>query len=395
MKFKKIVSGVLTLALGSLVFGEATKEYQKKAINENDKCVPVFFEAIKDKMNFTYGWKEGCDAAEWKKKGLEKAREEMITWEDDTPFEMVELASEQRDGYVAKKVVFNISKESRTLAYLLIPTPKKVKKNQTFPAAIMLHDHGSQFTIGKEKFVKPFASEEGDDAKIKTADMWAAKYFEGTFPGDELAKRGYVVLSIDAFGWGDRSVPGFKTASQQSLGSNLMNMGTSFAAIIAMEDVRAAKFLASLPEVDKTRVVSVGFSMGAFRSWQLAAICDEVTAGISICWFGTMKDMMVIGNGQLKGNSAFAMLHPTIARFLDYPDVAGLAAPKPMLFFNGNADPICPLNGVNKGYDQLHSIWKANGAENKLHTEIRDGGHAFPIAWQNAAFDWIDKQFKK
>lgn len=392
MKFKKIVSGVLALALGSLVFGEATKEYQKKGINDNDRCVPVFFEAIKDRMNFSMGWKDGSNPAEWKKKGLEKAREQMLTWEDDTPFEMVVLAEEKRDKYTAQKVVFNISKESRVLAYLLIPDGKK---KQTFPGAIMLHDHGSQFVIGKEKFVKPFASEEGDDVKIKTAEMWSGRFFEGTFPGDELAKRGYVVLSFDALGWGDRSVKGFKTGSQQSLGSNLMNMGTSFASIIAMEDVRAAKFLASLPKVDKSRIVSVGFSMGAFRSWQLAAICDEVTAGISICWFGTMKDMMVIGNGQLKGNSAFAMLHPMIARYLDYPDVAGLAAPKPMLFFNGDIDSICPLDGVNKGYAQLHSIWKANGAEDKLLTEVKDGEHAFPKAWQDAAFDWIDKQFKK
>ena len=150
------------------------------------------------------------------------------------------------------------------------------------------------------------------------------------FPGDELAKRGYVVLSFDALGWGDRSVKGFSTDSQQSLGSNLFNMGTSFAGIIAQEDCRAAKFLASLPQVDKKKVACMGFSMGVFRSWQLAAISDDITAGVAVCWFGTMKGHIIPGDGQLKGNSAFSMLHPTIAKYLDYPDVAGLAAPKPM-----------------------------------------------------------------
>ena len=258
----------------------------------------------------------------------------------------------------------------------------------------MLHDHGSNFVIGKEKMVRPFGKSESDQAKLKRAEDWSKNYFAGTFPGDELAKRGYVVLSFDAFAWGDRSVERFGTGSQQSLASNLFNMGTSFAGIIAQEDCRAAKLLASLPQVDNTRVACVGFSMGAFRSWQLAAISDDITAGIVSCWMGTMKSHMVEDDGQLKGNSAFSMLHPTIGKFLDYPDVAGLAAPKPMYFISGELDGINPLDGVNDAYDKMHKIWKANGADDKLVTEIVPKMyHSFLPAQQKASYDWLDKMF--
>ncbi len=382
----------VTLSTATLS-AEASKEYVTQEINATSRCLPTFYENIKARWNFKMGYKDGVDVAQWKKEGLEKARELIIQEEDNTPFDMVVIDSEKRDGYTAQKVVFNISQDSRVLAYLLVP---KGKKGQTFPAALMLHDHGSNFAIGKEKMVKPFGKTEADVAKLKNTENWSSRYFSKLYPGDELAKRGYVVLSFDALGWGDRSVPGFATESQQSLGSNLFNMGTSFAGIIAQEDCRAARFLASLPQVDKTRVACVGFSMGGFRSWQLAALSDDITAGISVCWFGTMKGHIIPNDGQLKGNSAFSMLHPTIAKFLDYPDVAGLAAPKPMYFIGGQYDGVNPEAGTLEAYEKVHKIWAANGAEDKLKTELVAGmEHEFPAAQQKSAFDWLDSVFGK
>ena len=394
LKKSIFVTFALFLSLNAAtLFADGSKEYVTQEINATSRCLPTFYENIKARWNFKMGYKDGIDVVQWKKEGLEKARELIIQEEDNTPFDMVVIDSEKRDGYTAQKVVFNISQDSRVLAYLLVP---KGKKGQTFPAALMLHDHGSNFVIGKEKMVKPFGKSEDDAAKLKKTENWSAKYFSKLYPGDELAKRGYVVLSFDALGWGDRSVPGFSTESQQSLGSNLFNMGTSFAGIIAQEDCRAAKFLASLPQVDKSRVACVGFSMGGFRSWQLAALSDDITAGISVCWFGTMKGHIIPNDGQLKGNSAFSMLHPTIAKFLDYPDVAGLAAPKPMYFIGGQYDGVNPEAGTLEAYEKVHKIWAANGVEDKLKTEIVPGmEHEFPAAQQKSAFDWLDTVFNK
>ena len=393
---KKVLKILITVSLATVLsasaFATSGKEYVTQEINATDRCLPTFYEAIKSRWTFSMGYKDGVDIAQWKKDGLAKARELIIQEEDNTPFDMVVLESEKRDGYTAQKVVFNISKDSRVLAYLLVP---KGKKNQKFPAALMLHDHGSNFVIGKEKMVKPFGKEDGIAEKLKRAESWSETYFGKLFPGDELAKRGYVVLSFDALGWGDRSVKGFSTGSQQSLGSNLFNMGTSFAGIIAQEDCRAAKFLASLPQVDSAHVACVGFSMGGFRSWQLAAISDDITAAISVCWFGTMKGHIIEGDGQLKGNSAFSMLHPTIAKYLDYPDVAGLAAPKPVYFVAGDLDGVNPVEGTNEAFAKVHKIWAANGAENKLKTEMVKGlYHSYPPEQQKATFDWLDAQFK-
>ncbi|WP_432467360.1 dienelactone hydrolase family protein [Agarivorans sp. Z349TD_8] len=362
--------------------------YQMQAFDQAQRSFPVFYQKLKQRMPFTMSWANNqLSPQQWREQGLAKARELILPYQDDTPFKPMVIDQVDRGSYIAQKVVFNISNESRVMAFLLTP-----KGEGPFPAALFLHDHGSKFDIGKEKFVQTW----DDEARLASSQKWADKFFTGRFPGDELAKRGYVVLSIDALGWGDRSVPGFVTGSQQALASNLFNLGASFAGIIALEDVRASEFLASQPQVDKQRVAAIGFSMGAFRSWQVAALSDAITASIVDCWMGTMKGLMVPGNNQLKGQSAFAMLHPYIARYLDYPDIAALSAPKPMLVYAGAKDKLFPVDSVKSAFYTLHSVWDANGAGDKLETKLwADKSHTFTEDMQQAAFDWLDKQFAR
>lgn len=364
------------------------EEYQTQAIDSPERSFPLFYEALKAKMQFSLGWNDSVtDPVAWRETGLAKAREIMLPYMDTTPFKPKIIDRIDRGAYTAQKVVFNISAESRVLALLL--TPKGIGP---FPAALFLHDHGSKFDIGKEKFIETW----GDEAQLNSSREWSDRYFSGRFPGDELAKRGYVVFSFDALGWGDRSVPGFRNESQQALASNLFNLGTSFAGIIAQEDLRASKFLASLPEVDHSKVVAVGFSMGAFRTWQVTALSDAVTAGIAVCWMATMQGLMVPGNNQLKGQSAFTMLHPFIARYLDYPDVAALAAPKPLLVYAGGKDSLFPVASVKEAFAKMKKVWAANKGGDKLETKIwPDQGHIFQKEMQEEAFDWLDRQFGK
>ncbi len=387
--FATLLTSVLTLSPQLASAEPATgTDYQTQAFDSAERTFPLFYEKLKARMPFTLGWeKNKLTPEQWRAQGLEKAKELMLPYQDNTPFNPVVIDQVDRGDYVAQKVVFNISDESRVLALMLVP-----KGDGPFPAALFLHDHGSKFDIGKEKFVKTW----NDDARVASSQAWADKFFSGKYPGDELAKRGYVVLSIDALGWGDRSVPEFATNSQQALAANLFNLGSSFAGIIALEDVRASEFLASQPKVDKERVAAIGFSMGAFRSWQVAALSDSITASIVDCWMGTMPGLMVPGNNQLKGQSAFSMLHPNIARYLDYPDVASLAAPKPMLVYAGAKDKLFPIEAVESAFGTMQSVWKANNAADKLETRVwNEKGHTFTEDMQKASFDWLDTQFSR
>lgn len=364
----------------------ASTDSPPQGLAPTDPVLPDFHEALRSRMQLSHGWHAGVqDPIAWRDAGRSQAKALILPFADDTtPVDWVVLEEIVRGNTLAQRVAFNLTRDSRVQALLLRP-----KSPGPHPAALMLHDHGSRFDIGKEKMVRPWGQPKIEQA----ADAWAERYFGGRFPGDELARRGYIVLSVDALGWGERSMQGFRYESQQALASNLMNLGTSWAGQIALEDMCAAKILSRLEGVDAHRVAAVGFSMGAFRAWQLSALSDDVTAAVASCWMATMKGLMAPGNNQLRGQSAFAMLHPGIARVLDYPDLAGLAAPKPLLIQAGEQDTLFPRQEVEKAFAQLKAIWAAHRAGESLDLRWWPQGHHFDRARQDAAFDWLAKQF--
>jgi dienelactone hydrolase len=347
-----------------------------------DGNLPVFYEQLKAELTFPLAWRNSRIRAfhAWRAVARAKVEELLCQSPDASPFQPDVIDEQPNDGFVQRTLLFNVTRHSRVRATLLLP-----EGAGPFPTVLLLHDHGAKFDIGKEKLIRPW----DNDTRLASAQAWAAKYFTGRFVGNELARRGYAVLAVDALGWGDRS--GLVYDGQQALASNLFNLGSSPAGLMAREDVRAAALLATLPEVDHRRITALGFSMGGYRAWQVAALSDHVRAAVSICWMTTLKDMMVPGNNTLRGQSAFFMLHPGLYRHLDIPDVATIAAPKPMLFFEGELDPLFTPAGVNGAYDKMRTVWHALDADRSLRTKIWPGlGHVFVQEMQEEAFAWLD-----
>ncbi len=374
--------------LALLPSGPARAEFQSPGLLAPENQLPVFHQYLRDNLTFSLGWtaEHVAKPQAWTQAGLIKARELiLLPGQGLGPFDTRVVEELDRGPYLARRIEFNVSAQSRVAALLLLPRGKG-----PFPAILALHDHGARFDIGKEKLVQPW----GNEARERAATAWAARYYSGRFVGDELAKRGYVVLAVDALGWGERSGAGFERDSQQALAANLFNLGSSWAGLIATEDARAAEFLAMLPEVDADQVAAVGFSMGALRAWQVAALSPHIKAGVAVNWMATLQGLMVPGNNQLKGQSSFALLHPYLARYLDYPDVAALAAPKPMLMYAGSQDALFPLASVSQAFAKMAQVWSAYGAAEQLQTCIWPGVHQFTATQQDAAFDWLDLQFK-
>ena len=305
----------------------ADSSFESPAVVEGN--LPVFFAQLREELTFPLAWGTSRirDFRRWKRAARTKVEELLWQPPDVTPFDPEIVDEPAAEGHIRRTIIFNVTKHSRVRATMLLPSGKG-----PFPAVLLLHDHGSKFDIGKDKLIQPWY----DETKLASAQAWAARYFSGRFVGDALVARGYAVLAVDALGWGDRS--GLVYEGQQALASNFFNLGSSLAGLMAREDVRAAAFLATLPEVDKRKITALGFSMGGYRAWQVAALSDHVSATVSACWMTTLKDMMVPGNNTLRGQSAYHMLHPGLYNYLDIPDVASIAAPKPMLLFDGETD---------------------------------------------------------
>ena len=361
---------------------ETEDQYQIAGLTGDN--LPVFYQQLKAKLTFPMSWTSGNypDFGQWRSAARSKVLELMRQDPDPTPFDPQILGEQDRGTHLVRKVVFNLTAESRVLGLMGLP-----KGSGPFPAVLLLHDHGAMFEIGKEKLIEPW----GDEKKLSIARDWAVKYFSGNFIGDALAAQGYAVFATDALGWGDRGV--LTPETQQSLAGNLLNLGTSLAGLMAFEDMRAADFLSSLPEVDKSRIGVFGFSLGAYRAWQLAALSDTIQAGIASGWMGTLHDLISPGKKVLRGQSAFHKIIPGLAKFLDFPDIAAIAAPKPMLFYHGETDVMNFSNtSVRDAFGKMRQVWVSQQAGSKLETKLWPGlGHVFIREQQDEAFEWLDR----
>ncbi len=344
--------------------------------------LPAFYEQLKAELTYPLAWGTSPIRSfrAWQHAAREKVEQLLRQRPDHTPFRVEVVDEQPGEGYVQQQLLFNVTRHSRVRATMLVPDGRG-----PLPAALLLHDHGAKFDIGKEKLIRPWY----DETRLASAQAWAGRFFSDRFPGNVLAQRGYVVLAVDALGWSDRGALTYET--QQALASNMFNLGSSLAGLVAREDARAAAMLATLPKVDSRRIAAVGFSMGAYRAWQVAALSKHVAASVNVCWMTTLKEMMVVGNNTLRGQSAFFMLHPGLYDYLDIPDVASIAAPKPALFFNGELDTLFSTAGVTAAYDRMREVWRSQRAGDRLHTRMWPGvGHAFGQPMQEEAFAWLD-----
>lgn len=394
-------SVALTQAPVAPVKTSSKPKLQKREKYEWQGEIPTYVETLKKELTYPMAWGNSPikNFKKWKKAARAKVFECMMTPpKAAAAWDMEVLGEEQRDGYKAQKIAFNINAYSRITAYLLIPDGKG-----PFPTVNALHDHGAHLFIGKEKMVRPFFTPEEQDAPAKQAlcqeilddaDAWARQLYDNQYVGDYLAKHGYVVFSADAPMWGERGrKEGVDRNKYDLIAGNMMMLGRDLSAFMTYDDISSTEFLASLPMVDAKRIGCVGCSMGAYRSWMLSALSDRIKAGASICWMITTDAQLTRRFGR-KENGGFANCIPGLRQYLDYPHIASLACPKPMLFINGTKDKLFPVPGVKDAFAEMHKVWKSQGADNLLDTELWEIPHSCGLKAQEKMLEFLDKNLK-
>ena len=324
------------------------------------------------------------DFSQWRRQARQRVFDCMLT--PPPPPDSIEatlLYEEQRDGYKARKIDIRLSRYYSVPAYVLIPDGKG-----PFPAVNVLHDHGGHFFIGKEKVVYPLACE--DSTVVEDARQWVSGY-GGQFFGDFLARHGYVVLATDAPMWGERGrSEGDDRSKYDMIAGNMMMYGIDLSAYMTYDDISATDYLAQMPEVDPQRIACTGWSMGAYRTWMLAALSDHIKAGAAICWMTTTDEQMSFKYKRTE-NGGFANCLPGLRRWLDYPHIASIACPKAMLFINGSQDKLFPVASVEKAFRQMHDVWRSQHADNRLQTELWDMPHSCPVEAQQRVLQFFQK----
>ena len=366
---------------------QALAQQQGREKYEFMRNLPVYADSLIADLTYPLAWGNSDirDFDAWKRAAREKVFDCMFT-PPPAPangFEAKVLYEEQRDGYKARKLEIRLSRYYTVPAYLLIPDGKG-----PFPAVNVLHDHGAHLFIGKEKVIRPLACE--DSVVINDAEAWVSNY-EGQYFGDYLARHGFVVFATDAPMWGERGQKeGPRRDKYDMIAGNMMMYGIDLSAYMAYDDIRATDFLASLPEVDPQRIGCTGWSMGAYRTWMLSALSDRIKAGAAVCWMVTTDEQLTFHYKRTE-NGGFANCLPGLRRWLDYPHIASIACPKPMLFINGSQDKLFPVAGEQKAFAIMHDVWESQGAGDKIETELWDIPHSCPLRAQERVLAFFQR----
>jgi len=303
------------------------------------------------------------------------------------------------DGYVRETVYFNTTPDVRVPAYVLVP--KGLKKPA--PGIVALHDHGGMYFWGREKVV------EVDGEHRVLADFKRAAY-GGKSIASELARRGYVVVVIDMFYWGERRMlldsdaadwrerpPTIQPAriaefnrragdSEQLVARTIYSAGFTWSGVMFTDDVRTVDYLVTRPEVDPARIGCVGLSVGGLRSCHLAALDDRIKAAVVVGWMASCRAQL---KGHIRHTIGFTKLVPGLMRHLDYPDVASLAIPSALLVINGSKDGLFELDGVRGCLSKLSACYAKAGVAEKFRGRLYDTPHEFNVEMQQEAWGWL------
>ena len=234
------------------------------------------------------------------------------------------LSTDRKDGYVIEKFVFSNGVDSNVPGYIAIPE----KRSGRLPAVLTMHGHGST----KENMFGY------DPTSQDVAGM--------------LAKKGFVVIGIDAYFNGERRGEGpagemEKQArnSDQEMSLFKLNLwlGRTLWGMMLRDEQMALDYLVSRPEVDANRIGVQGMSMGSTRAWWLAAIDDRVKAVVGVACFTRYEDLIAIRALRAHGIYYFV---PGILKHFDSEGVMALIAPRPFLALTGDRDAGSPPEGM-------------------------------------------------
>jgi hypothetical protein len=117
---------------------------------------------------------------------------------------------------------------------------------------------------------------------------------------------------------------------------------------------------------------------------------DRIKAAAPVAGITDLENQVV--DGTVEGHCDCMFLVNTYR--WDYPQLAALAAPRPLLLCNTDADPIFPLDGVVRLHSKVRRIYRLLGAGEQLGLVITPGPHKDTQELQLPVMRWFNRHLK-
>jgi dienelactone hydrolase len=384
--------------------GRAGRETMKSDVGN----LYPFISAQADRSEFvlSYLYKDWGELEQWRSAARAKLHELLLYHPSPSAKQAAVWAVRERNGYREEEIVFHTSKDSAVRGVLLVPTSGRAP----FPCVIALHDHGGFYYCGIEKLIE-------NDSEPEPLRQFKRDIYAGRSWASELARRGYVVFVIDAFYFGSRKLDLAEVSAEmlercphkleehlapderirvynRACGffeaivlRHLLAAGVTWPGVMLYDDRASIDYVLSRPEVDGRRIGCCGLSLGGYRSAFLIGLDPRIRCAV-VTGF-----MTSFGDEQWNGfrNQSFPIYVPGMHPYLDFPDVAALGVPTPLLVQNCKRDHLFSQNGMKNAETKLRRIYEKAGAPEHLSVTWHDVPHQFDEQMQREAFNWLDR----
>jgi dienelactone hydrolase len=327
------------------------------------------------------------------------------------PVEADVMRMEERDGLRVETIRIHTSPAYDIPARVLVPAGRGGR----LPAVVALHCHGGQYAWGAAKLVSHL-----DDPQPLVD--YRQRLYGGRAYAETLARRGCVVIVIDAFYFGERrlraetlprdAVPAEAREAFASLASllagsaertaaenrvagafetpvakTLFAAGATWPGLLTWDDRRTVDYLAAREDVDPARIGCMGLSGGGLRAACLAAADPRIRAACVVAWMSTLGEMLP----RHARRHTWMAWAPGMRASLDLPDAAALVAPGALLVQQCLRDTLFPMEGMRGAVAKLERIYAKAGIPERFRGTFHDQPHSFPPPMQDEAFAWLER----
>ncbi|HWL08140.1 MAG TPA: acetylxylan esterase [Planctomicrobium sp.] len=284
-------------------------------------------------------------------------------WPEKTPLQPIITGTAELDDFVVEKLHFQSQPGLYVTANLY--RPRTVEK--PLPAILYVCGHAN---------VKENGVPMGNKTGYQHHGAW-------------YARNGYVCLTIDTIQLGE--IAGTHHGTHQKGMWWWLNRGYTPAGVEAWNGIRAIDYLQSRPEVDPERIGVTGRSGGGAYSWYIAALDDRIKAAAPVAGITNMDNHIV--DKCINGHCDCMFM---VNRYgWDFPMLAAMVAPRPLLIINTDRDSIFPLDGVVDVHVRVRKLYQLLKADKNTGLFLCMGPHADSQHLQNASFQWFNLHLKK
>src|SRR6184192_258084 len=214
-----------------------------------------------------------------------------------------------------------------------------------------------------------------------------------------LVVRGYVVISWDPIGQGERSQFWDQKAQKSRynlicgehavMGNLAYLAGANLARWEIWDGIRAVDYLLTRPEVDGERISITGTSGGGFQATLIAALDERIKVAVPSCYISALPMRIYNRIFADPDSDPEQDLFGMISNGADHPGLLMLMYPRPVLVAAAVLD-FFPIEGTRKTVREVRRLYERFAHGDRIALAEGYHTHQFSSENQEAALDFLD-----